>query len=418
MKKEFLEDYDAKENKALEKFEKRAIQEGIEKVGRFPDNSRFKIINEPIVHYDRSCVVLDNDKVWTQIPFAGTLMISLFPVSKENMLPVNGIDPNDIPKLMDLAKETGKVQFGLSSSPLAYEKLDHLEPIFTEFNPPRFGKIPIDIIDPKTHEKGLDEFDTLASISFYEKLQKYVDEMGEGTQFFEQLRNNRGGMFADLRLLKMDDIADEIVNYIIDDPVKANDMLGTYMIATTPLFDALHAYNNVSLTKMRKFNVPSYGNTPIRYPVEIGKFLMKKLTFLPPTYDACIDVIGHYKQNDLYKILESLDKGVKNRSEDSIIKNSTELNTIMDNVWKDAKKLRIQKEGIQNGISVVLGFIGEMATSTLGGFGGLLAGLGFNVADRMLELSDKSLSQKITNMLNRNYLVNIYDFQRKSSLPS
>ena len=38
--------------------------------------------------------------------------------------------------MIDLAKETDRVQFVLSSKPTRYEGLDHLQPIFEEMRPP------------------------------------------------------------------------------------------------------------------------------------------------------------------------------------------------------------------------------------------------------------------------------------------
>jgi hypothetical protein len=44
---------------------------------------------------------------------------------------------------------------------------------------------------------------------------------------------------------------------------------------------------------------------------------------------------------------------------------------------------------------------------------GALAGLGFNVADRMLAKFDSSITNKFLRLLNKDYIMNIYDFQKK-----
>jgi hypothetical protein len=52
------------------------------------------------------------------------------------------------------------------------------------------------------------------------------------------------------------------------------------------------------------------------------------------------------------------------------------------------------------------------------GFGGLLAGLGFNALDRALDMNDSSIAKRLAEMINKDYLVNIYDFRQKFALPS
>jgi hypothetical protein len=54
-----------------------------------------------------------------------------------------GFDVNDIPDLIKLAKETGRVQSGLADPPEYFESMDHFEPIFRELEPPELLYMPM-----------------------------------------------------------------------------------------------------------------------------------------------------------------------------------------------------------------------------------------------------------------------------------
>lgn len=53
-----------------------------------------------------------------------------------------------------------------------------------------------------------------------------------------------------------------------------------------------------------------------------------------------LGVIEQYDQNDLYKILESLDAGLKRRKKDQVLDNTEQLGIILDNIWKDASDVK------------------------------------------------------------------------------
>jgi hypothetical protein len=74
------------------------------------------------------------------------------------------------------------------------------------------------------------------------------------------------------------------------------------------------------------------------FPVEIGRYIMKKIILNPSTYDSCIEVIQHYEQNELYKVFEALDKAIKTKKQDQVVNHISELNEVMNNFWKDAGK--------------------------------------------------------------------------------
>lgn len=87
------------------------------------------------------------------------------------MLRGNGFDADDIPQLVKLSKDTGKVHFALTTDPILYEGLDHLEPIFSELRPSFLASTPLDVLaDAQTCKKWSAEFYTIADISYSEFL--------------------------------------------------------------------------------------------------------------------------------------------------------------------------------------------------------------------------------------------------------
>ena len=91
----------------------------------------------------------------------------------------------------------------------------------------------------------------------------------------------------------------------------------------------------------------------------------------------------------------------------------------MDNFWKYAGKGKLVREGIKNGISVVIGGVGWFASSLIGAEPttvGLLASLGFNAMHRALSRFEMSIGDKLARLLNNHYLVNVYDSKERHDL--
>lgn len=419
MDRKFLEEYQARENEDLDAYTKGIIAGKINENESFPKLDRFGKINAPIVKADLYTYALDKEKIWSQIPFSGTLLLPLFNISASNFLGRHSFDVSDIEKLVELAKETGRVQFGLVTMAENYEGLDYLDPIFQELKPPVLTNIPFEkFVDEATVDKWTDEFYTLASISYTDWITSQVSLMGESRQFLIDFLAKRSASYIRIKILQPN-IVESIENSLIDDPSKAHYLLSQYLLSTAQYFEPLCASYNSSLSYLKVYGLDKTQNQSnnITFPVEIGNYLMKKIVLHPTSYQACQEVILHYQQNDLYKILESLSSAVANGLKDKTDHDLKELETIMDNAWKDAKNIEGRKETIQDGISVVLGGLGLLASSALGGNPlGLLAGLGFKVADRRLDMKNLSLSDKLAKLASKEYLVNIFNFQKTHKL--
>lgn len=249
--------------------------------------------------------------------------------------------------------------------------------------------------------------------------------VSQGKELFQNIINQHAHVYVALKILKMEYLAEQVANSLVDSPEFANHLLGSLSNITSQTLLALRANVNIGLTKMKMHGLdafPSYQHlsksqiSPDKpkfpYPIEIGRFLLKKITLNPPSYEACVSVMDHYEQNDLYKVMRSLEKGIHDHSTDKIADNVEQLNTVMDNIWLDANKLKDQKTKVATGIDVCIGVVGEFASHALGSFGGLLAGLGFAVADRKFGFTD-SLNEKILRVINKDYLVEVYNFRRQ-----
>ena len=413
--KKFLEDYHEKEWERLKEFYDDVMTEGPEKAKPYPYDDRFCNLKQPLVRADHTTIQTDNEKIWSQIPFSGSLILSLHTCSEQNFARMQGFDISDIPKLIDLSKETGKVQFTLRAFAPEYENLEHLNDIFTELKPPVTPFFPTEsIVDPKQHKLWVEEFFELAKVKYRYGLAKTIIDADESAGFFSRSMTESADVYARLKTLGMDEEVEKLSNLLIDDPRTAYIMIEKYFVLLTPKFDGLKATSNVSFSHMKRVSIsPDLKSSKITFPVDIGKNIMKKLIQHPTSYHGCINVIENYQQNDLYKLLKSLDHSAKSENPDLFKKTTKELDQVLDNIWNDAKKIDTTKEEIRGGISVALGLIGGFATTVLSGYEGILAGIGFNIADRRLEMNNISVSEKVAKMLKSNSLVNIYDFQKK-----
>jgi hypothetical protein len=259
--------------------------------------------------------------------------------------------------------------------------------------------------------------------------------LGERTYDLHESINYMGAIFdissaiyANLRYLEMNDVVEQIENCLIDDPQKADDLLLSYGMMLEPIFGGLRAHRNTSLSRLKHLVQPAKiselnkGTSGTmsderRYPVDIGRFLMKKIAPNASDYQACKYVIDNYKDNDLYKVLNALDKGIKDQSKDAVVKDVAELDMIMDNIWKDSQRLSRSGKVIEGGIEIAIGLVGFGLTSSIMpsvGFLGFLSSLGLKVAENYT--AAKNIGDKVAKLVNKDYITNVYDFTKKYPL--
>jgi hypothetical protein len=133
LNKEYLTDYGERERNCFGAFLKDLNDGRIDELSQYPPLGRFPKAEAPL-----ACVHPLLSNIYSIIPFYGTTIIYVMPSSKSMFQSQNGFSPDDINKLVDFAKETGKMQFILAAEPEFYEGLDFLDPLFTELRVPHF----------------------------------------------------------------------------------------------------------------------------------------------------------------------------------------------------------------------------------------------------------------------------------------
>ena len=109
MKKEALEDYEKKEIERQGRHYKNVLSTVVKgPVVGYPSSTSFSALHDPLVLADTSTYIQYGEKIWSQIPFAGTLIIPLNVATEENFLRFNSFDRNDITNLLTICERQGK----------------------------------------------------------------------------------------------------------------------------------------------------------------------------------------------------------------------------------------------------------------------------------------------------------------------
>jgi hypothetical protein len=142
---------------------------------------------------------------------------------------------------------------------------------------------------------------------------------------------------------------------------------------------------------------------------------MNKITKNPQDYYGCLGVIEQYDQNDLYKILESLDTGLKRRKKDQVLDNIEQLGILLDIIWNDASNVK-QRQTVTSwsvsGASITIGIAGSLFAEEP--IIGLLTSLGLPALEKLSDIIIRS--KKVTKLFNPDYIYNIYDFKKKHNI--
>jgi hypothetical protein len=149
---------------------------------------------------------------------------------------------------------------------------------------------------------------------------------------------------------------------------------------------------------------------------EIGMFLMNRLAPYPTSFEACRAICDKFRHYDLYKVMTSLQEAVKAEDCSVIQSKSRDLSELFDKVWNDSNRPQTYANVVRGGVIMGVAVLGGVAAGPIGAVGGLLAGLGYNVVEKIIESKTDSVSEKIARQLVPNYLVNILDFRKKYDL--
>lgn len=415
MDREYLEDYAQREEAEYEKLVLKRIREGkfdFEK-DKYPPDNRFVNLQYPVALASYWSSNWSN--IWAQVPFCGSLTLMIPPVPKSGF-EREIFKVSDIPKIIDFIKETGRLQVIVHGDLYAYEGLDYLDPFFEELKPPTNAGAPIEILGDEKEVKRLETaFLTLAEVKFIDLLIEVFRHEGFSSKGIASQLELDCGTYVALKLMKYE-IAEEIENLMIDNPAEAILLIPWCQdFLSSPICDlraTLKNYTFEEIKMARSFLSSVYKPREIRFPCEVGKFLLRKLTYAPQGMRACYHMIDNYSAYDLQKVQESMNKAIAENHPDIVNKKTEELSQILDNVWND-KAVPRRIKGLQIGIPLSMAAIGSVAAGPIGTAGGFLAGLGYSVADKFIDLGTEGLSERLAKLKTKSYQANIYDFKKK-----
>ena len=410
MDREYLEDYEQREFCKVDEF-RRGVLEGKFFFGkdRFPPDGRFVKIQKPVA---LTTYFADVNELWSQVPFSGSLILPLPPRTRtyfeETLFKIS-----EIPKIVDFIKETGKLQIALADIPTSYKGLDHFDLFFTELEPSVLEILPISLFGEEKEKRNAEIiFLTLAKM-------KYIDFLREVSQttdsrWFDYILTKHIAAYTFLKLSRYT-LAEDIENLLVDDPPMAFTLLGiSRTLIVEPLCDQRFDLRNLSLKEIAAGKVLPLVYRPknIRFPCEIGKFLMKKLTYAPVGLDACKELMYNYDSYDLQKIQASLNEAIVANDPDIVTKKAQDLSEVLDNVWSD-KTIPRKIKCLKFGVPLSMAAIGSVAAGPIGAAGGFLAGLGYSAVDKFIDLETEGLSERIAKLKTKSYQANVYGFMKK-----
>jgi len=419
MDRGFLEEYWLKERKDFQKFLNQRAKGRDSSV--YPAPSRFVggLKNPTLYALQRTHCYSDRQEIfWSQVPFAGSLIVVLKPVPERRFKRDHGFEAKRIPELVEFAKETGKINFVLAKTPLAYDGLDFLDPILTELKPPMGWLLPIEwtFSSEATAARYIAEFNENAQPAFEQLAAEAIARTGYvGTR--DDILGHYRDIYLLLRLSRMRNTAKGVMILLRDHPLLACSVMDAYSdILFQGFFRFMPAPQNIELSSLNVFRELNelFGEKPLLKmiaPHEVGVFLMKKLTPYAPSFEAMQFLYDRYREEKLYNVMEALHNAIRSESSDLVFEKAEDMEDILDNVWKDARKVGRSAKLIDYSVSLTIGVVGPIAGQMLAGTIGLLAALGFSVGEKTVGFFD-NVGLKISKRFFPSELANIYEFQK------
>jgi len=411
-----LHDYECREEEAHQRLKNQAAGSSVYEYLL----SRFHRPRQPIASKAL------NTTLWAQLPIFGSLVVPVFPVKETDFLEIHGFEIRDIVRLVDFCKDTGRVQFALGAKPTSYVGYDYLDPILEELKPPFVYLSPVErYADQSQLQAWANEFETAGSIAFWPFLRDVLGDQGFDSVYsgfrYKSLRN----AYIYLNALGYKLVAQRVLDTIVTDPEDAHRVLYFYkQFLINPLTDPMKAIPCFSLEYlrlMREVDSKLAVNTEkALLPCEIGAFLMKQITLVPESFEACRDVIVRFQQQDILGIVQALRKAVAESDFDAVRAKASDLNRILEDVWNESRRYERRIKGVSYGVDLIMGAagfgLGQIAGGIPGGLVGLLAFLGFKILDDSKEKLSERLSSEIAAKISPAYTPVIFDFKKKYNL--
>ncbi len=419
LNKEYLEDYQQKERNEYERLVLRRVEKGEFRFGKdkYPSAERFSELQEPIAYAGLEASSWNN--LWAQIPFCGSLVL-LIPPLPERSFERYFFKKSKIPETIDFIKKTGKLQVVFCGHRMEeYIGLDYLDPFFMSLRPPLYGSLPFKAFgDENEIQRARDHFSSLAIWHLSRALGDY--------NYFTDLQlpeRNLESVYIVLKLARYQ-VIDQIENAMLVDPLgAAQQLLVCLHFICGPICDLLSDQMNWTLEEVEAIkNLPNaFHPKEAQFPCEIGKFLVKKLTYAARDIRACYELMDHYDSYDLKKVQEALNEAIASNHPDMLKKSTKELSEILDNMWND-KMIPNRIKNIEIGVPVSIAAIGGIVAGLSGLFaGGFLSELGYKViekatekyAEKLFGVKGEGLTERLAKLRTKSYQANIYDFKKK-----
>lgn len=404
MDNEFLEDYDQEEREQQQRFANRVANGLLNPKERFPPLDRFPKISEP---YASSC---PGKSIWPQIPLFSSFIVKIVPRMSSQFEFAHGFSPSEIQKLVDYHKDTGKIQFALAAYPNSFSGLDYLDPIL-ELRPPVMAGTSVGLsMNDVAYRKSMTEFLTLAGIRFYSHLMSRAE--GTPSSYVLSKMPEYAKDYAFLKTRGFAEIASVIEENLVEDPGIALDFLQlSARLIVWPHLDYLKAipvFSRETLARAVEYGKQSFAEQ-VSMPYEIGSFLIKQLTFQPESFEACMELVSRFDHRDLRTVMSAICSGAVKKDREILNNSVDKLNEIFDLVWQDAAKVAAKANLAKFLIPVSLGAVGTIINPSLG----LLGALGFAVVERISEVTEQSISERVARSISPGYAFTLYDFQKK-----
>ncbi len=423
MNKEYLVDYHQREQNLFDTFLKDIYANNLDELSQYPPLGRFPKAKSPL-----ACAHPLLSNIYSIIPFYGTTIIYISPNKKSMFQAQNGFSPEDIDKLVDFAKETGKIHFILSTHPIFYEGLDFLDPLFTELSIPESFLLPLDIFADKKQISRLKvEYQTIATLGF---MQYIISEYSRaGFSLFSAVKHyyeDAAIQYAFAKMLGHDDLTKLLEEKMLERDFKSVEglvgIIAHFINSKRVPLSGIQNYSKDFLSIMRS-GIKSDNISPQEYqptsgiPFDIGRFLIrnKKLTNASGDFGVCKELCDHYRQSDLHKLLVNLQCGIDDQDIDVINSTKEELDDSLENLWSNAGYIRKRANILKAGIPFSIGLIGKLAEIAVSANEnlGILASLGYLAIDKIVGAKSTGLSERLAKFGQKNYLVGIYDFKKK-----
>jgi hypothetical protein len=148
----------------------------------------------------------------------------------------------------------------------------------------------------------------------------------------------------------------------------------------------------------------------------IGDFLERKLTQCPQSF-SIKELLDDYGEEDVHKVLKALNNAIIERFPDAVILlKATELDKMLDHLWKEAGKIEQDITRVNFVISLIFGIIGPILGYVLAGIAGLLVALVLTVVEKCIDFFGWSLGEKIVKRVYPGYIAILYDFKKKYAI--